>query len=227
MSAAQQHTPPLGYHFLTPFYDGAIATLTRERVWRSELVRLINPVPDDFIVDVGSGTGSLALALRGAESEHSYLGIDPDEKAVSLARKKLLDFKKISEFNSGYLTERSLAYRNAPTKFVSSLVLHQVALAEKSRILETMFALLAPGGKVVIADYGQQNTRVSKALFRMTVQALDGVENTQPNANGIIPILIEAAGFEQVVNAKHVVTPTGTISICTGVKSLITKKKGD
>ncbi|MGJ8560325.1 MAG: class I SAM-dependent methyltransferase [Litorimonas sp.] len=220
MSPLRAYTPPLRYHRLTPLYDGVIALLTRERTWRTELVRQIDPSSTDFIVDVGSGTGSLALALREVDAEHIYLGIDPDIQALVRARKKLSAFKEKSVFQSGYLTSTSLADYAAPTKIVSSLVLHQVTLDEKSKILALMYSQLSPGGTCIIADYGHQKTRVEKILFRLTVQALDGVEDTQPNADGVIPQLMQNAGFTEVEQTVRIATPTGTISIYRGSKTL-------
>ena len=218
MSPRIGYTPPLRYRSLTPFYDGVIALLTRERTWRTELVRQIDPSPTDFIVDVGSGTGSLALALRKVDTQHVYLGIDPDIQALVRARKKLSAFKDKSDFQSGYFTPTSLAAYPAPTKIVSSLVLHQVTLDEKSKILALMHSQLSPGGTCIIADYGHQKTRVEKTLFRLTVQALDGVADTQPNADGVIPQLMQNAGFAEVEQTIRIATPTGTISIYRGLK---------
>ena len=61
--SGKEFTPALGYGFLTPVYDLAVGLLTRERRWRSDLVRLIDPQPGDRILDVGCGTGSLLVRL--------------------------------------------------------------------------------------------------------------------------------------------------------------------
>ena len=50
-------------------------------------------------------------------------------------------------------------------------------------------------------------------LFRQTIQRLDGVEDTQPNADGMLPGLMAEAGFDDVREARHVHTATGTITL--------------
>lgn len=55
-------TPALGRFAPTRFYDPVVA-LTRERLWRAMTAMHVAPGPDDVIVDVGCGTGSLALLL--------------------------------------------------------------------------------------------------------------------------------------------------------------------
>jgi hypothetical protein len=55
-------------------------------------------------------------------------------------------------------------------------------------------------------------------LFRWTVQALDGLENTQPNADGILSSLLEDAGFTSPEETAVIPTLTGSISIFRSMK---------
>lgn len=213
-----KHTPPLGCAVLTPLYDIAIAILTRENIWRSRLVDEIAPTDKDVIVDVGSGTGSLAKRLLTSAPRCRFLGIDPNHEAIMRARKKLSSNTTHAEFLEGFVSVEQFEERDTPTKIISSLVLHQVPLEEKSRILKTMHQIVAPAGACFIADYGLQKSWFSKTLFRVTVQALDGVENTSPNAQGILPDLMRSAGFETVTEVFHVSTFTGVIYVYKGLK---------
>jgi len=208
---ARAYTPPLGHKILTPFYDLAIGLLTREGVWRKVLIENIAPNDGERIVDVGSGTGSLAVALLSRAPHLQYLGVDPDADATERATAKLAAEGLRAEFNVGFFEADNLA--GIPNKIVSSLVLHQVPLMEKRRIIENMYAALPANGTVHIADYGEQTSVLARALFRMTVQALDGIDNTQSNAEGVIPELLSAAGFSDVSERSRIWTLTGTISI--------------
>lgn len=212
------HTPPLGYAALTPLYDSAIALLTREHIWRERFARAIAPNKSDKIWDVGSGTGSLAVSLLTLSPRTTYLGIDPDLRAIQRSRKKMEKSQLHATFLHTYLTKNIAAQEGSPTKIVSSLVFHQVPLDEKKRILKLMFHSLPHGGAVHIADYGLQRSWLMKLLFRLTVQMLDGVQDTQPNADGIIPELICQSGFVDVKETDHIRTATGTISLYAGLK---------
>jgi ubiquinone/menaquinone biosynthesis C-methylase UbiE len=95
---------------------------------------------------------------------------------------------------------------------VSSLVLHQCPLPMKKAVLVSMFAVLKPGGRLVIADYGLQRTTLMRLAFRI-VQLADGKEDTQPNADGALPGRMSDAGFRDVREAEVVSTVSGSISV--------------
>ena len=214
-----RYVPALGYHFLTPLYDTVIALMTRETTWRTALVKQIAPDQHDVVVDVGCGTGTLAVMLKRASPYTTVYGIDPDPDVLGRAEIKARDNGMLVHFMKGYGTdvaERAASLR--VTKIVSSLVLHQVPLAGKREILGNMLAALKPGGEVHIADYGLQRTAMMRLLFRQ-VQHVDGHEITQPNADGIVPVLMEEVGFDNVRENRVIATPTGSISLYSGRKA--------
>lgn len=209
----QNYTPPLGFNALTPLYDAAIAAFTRERKWRARVVEYLAPQAGDRILDIGSGTGRLAEAIHYAEPQAQYLGVDPDKTAAAIARKRARKSGSAARFCVRFFDGSEKIDSVSPNKIVTSLVLHQTPLAEKRRIIQCTYDALPKGGVFVLADYSRQNTRLMRFLFRWTVQALDGIENTQPNADGVLPSLLEQAGFSSIKQTANMPTPTGSISI--------------
>ncbi|MFQ6005615.1 MAG: class I SAM-dependent methyltransferase [Woeseia sp.] len=218
MTSDKAFTPALGYERLTPLYDLAIALLTRESQWRNRLVSQIAPTSTDRILDVGCGTGSLAIFLKKTAPGAEIIGLDPDTAVLARARKKAAKEDLNIDWREGFLTGELVAQLRPVTCVVSSLVFHQTPLDEKHRILTNMHAVLAPGGPLHVADYGLQRSRLARFLFRRTVQAIDGVGDTQPNADGVLPGLIEKAGFSEVTETGIVPTITGSISLYRAVK---------
>ncbi|WP_271219460.1 class I SAM-dependent methyltransferase [Streptosporangium carneum] len=205
-------TPALGRLGLTRLYDSVVA-LTRERLWRSLVAMHVAPRPDDTIVDVGCGTGSQVALLHRLEPRARIIGVDPDPETLALARRKTGADGVAPQWRLGMgdaLVEL-LGPGSADTA-VSSLVLHQCPLPMKRSILTSMHAVLRPSGKLVVADYGLQRTTLMRLAFR-TVQLADGLQDTQPNADGVLPRLMSEAGFRGVREAEVIPTLTGSISI--------------
>jgi hypothetical protein len=50
------------------------------------------------------------------------------------------------------------------------------------------------------------------------VQCVDGYENTQPNADGVLPSLMMEAGFAQVKETSVIPTLTGSISLYKAIR---------
>ncbi|MEB3020742.1 class I SAM-dependent methyltransferase [[Mycobacterium] crassicus] len=203
-------TPALGRLAPARFFDYVVA-LTRERLWRGLTVMHLAPRPDDAILDVGCGTGSLALLAARVEPHAKITGLDPDPEILAVARSKDAQTRVrwLTGMGDALVDSVGAASMDA---VMSSLVLHQCPLAVKSAILDSMFAVLRPGGRLVITDYGLQRTALMRLTFRF-VQFADGKTDTQPNADGVLPELISAAGFTDVREAEVVPTITGSLSI--------------
>ena len=208
------YVPALGDRRLSPFYDATVALMTCERTWRRAFVKQIDPAPRDVILDVGCGTGTLAILLKRACPSASVYGIDPDPDILSRAEIKARDADVLVHFSRGFAQETAAAGIR-PNKIVSSLVLHQVPLTTKRSAMLSAFAALRTGGEFHVADYGAQRSPLMKLAFRQ-VQALDGFNNTQPNADGILPKLMAEAGFSNVEETAIIQTPSGAISLYKG-----------
>ena len=213
----QAFTPATGRFGATQFYDPVVA-LTRERLWRSLAAMYVAPRPGDVIADVGCGTGSLAVLLSRVEPRAKVVGLDPDREILAVARDKAeaagvtVDWR----VSMGDALVDALGAQSVDTA-VSSLVLHQCPLSMKRAILASIHEVLKPGGKLVIADFGLQRTALMRMAFRI-VQLADGKEDTQPNADGVLPRLLSECGFADVREAEVVPTVSGSISIYVALK---------
>jgi ubiquinone/menaquinone biosynthesis C-methylase UbiE len=194
-------------------YDLLVAALTRESRWRPALVRQIDPKPEDAIADIGCGTGTLLARIGRSAPAARLIGIDPDERILERARRKIAGAGVGADLVVGYARDAAtlLAGRRID-KVVSSLVFHQVPVAEKRSGLAAMYGALAPGGELHVADYGLQRSALMRRLFRI-VGAGDGYENTEPNGRGILPELMREVGFASVEETSVLATPTGSISL--------------
>ena len=204
-------TPALGRPQLTFLYDAAIRLLTRERRWRRLLLEQLLPRPGERILDVGCGTGTLAIMIKQAEPAAEVVGIDPDEQVLGIARTKAARAGVAPLFMTGFAHDAD-RFGARFDKVVASLVFHQVPLEEKEAGIAAMARAVVAGGEIHVADYALQPGFASRQLFRI-VQALDGRENTQANADGTLERILGSVAGGPVRPQAKVPTLTGAISL--------------
>lgn len=198
---------------LLSLYDPVVRLLSRDRAWRSALLARLAPRAGELIVDAGCGTGTFLAEVGRQASGAELVGIDPDVRVLQRACGKLATAGVTADLQQGYLRDiAGLLEGRVAAKISCSLVFHQVPLAEKRDGLASMYDALAPGGALLIADYGLQRTAAMRALFRL-VQIIDGFADTQPNADGVLPVLMREAGFVDVEETDLFATATGSVSI--------------
>ena len=67
------------------------------RIWKKELIQMINPSIKQKLIDVASGTGDIAkLYSEATLNKSQIICIDPNKKMVKEAKKKLQKYKNIS-----------------------------------------------------------------------------------------------------------------------------------
>ena len=209
--AETNFTPALGHAALTPLYDFAVRLLTRERRWRAKLLEQVSPQDGESVLDVGCGTGTLAIEIKQAVPGVRVVGMDPDPQILQRARSKAKAAGVDIEWRRGFAHEAA-EFAGEFDKAVSSLVFHQVPLEEKHSGLAAMWASVRAGGEVHIADYCRQPDWPMRQLFRL-IQALDGKANTQANADGVIEDFLGQLSGSAAVPRMVVKTPTGAISL--------------
>lgn len=212
-SASEGYVPALGFKPLTPIYDFTLAVATRERTWRGALVDRIALQAGETILDVGCGTGTLAIIMKRRAPDARVIGIDPDPATLAIAARKAEAAGVDIEWRRGFARDAAkLSRSDRPDKAVSSLVFHQVPIAEKRAGLAAMFEAVRPGGWVHIADFARQRGALRRALFS-TVGMLDGFDSTRPNADGMLERLLSQFAGQDVRPHRVVETVMGAISL--------------
>lgn len=208
---AERYVRAAGRIGSTRSYDKSIALTMREEHWRALLcTRVLSSVPaSGQVVDVGAGTGTLAISLAQARPDVTVTAVDGDREILALARTKT--GANLVRWRLGLTDDLPLETATADA-VVTSLVLHHLDAPAKQRALEEVARVLRPEGLLQIADFGRPATPLLRASF-FVLQSIDGFAGTRDHAAGRIPELVRAAGFRDVHVYRRLRTAWGTLEL--------------
>lgn len=215
-SLEQNFVPALGYHWLTPLYDTVVGATTRERRCKEALIRQACLEPGQRVLDLASGTGTLAIWIKQYQPLLDITGVDVDPAILARASRKARAANVEVQFDRA--PSYSLPYPAAHfDRVVSSLFFHHLSWQDKIRTAEELLRVLRPGGELHVADWGHPTNILMHGLFLM-IQCLDGFETTRDNVAGRLVALFEQAGFTDVSECRTFSTIYGTMALYRAVK---------
>lgn len=130
-----------------------LMTLGRERALRERLVGLARLEPGASVLDVGCGTGTLAIAAkRRVGAEGSVYGIDASPEMLARANGKARKAGVDVVFTNG-LAE-SLPFPDSRFDVVlSTVMLHHLPRTARQLGVREMRRVLKPGGRLLVVDF--------------------------------------------------------------------------
>lgn len=215
-STKTKYVPALGYHWLTPYYDAVVGATTREHSFKHALIEQAQFEPGQKVLDLASGTGTLAIWIKQHQPGANVTGADGDPAILSLASRKAKKAAVSVKFDCAL--SHDLPYSSAQfDRVVSSLFFHHLCWEDKKRTADEIFRILKPGAELHIADWGPASNPLMRGLF-LFIQLLDGFKNTQDNLSGKLPKLFEEVGFSEVSQGKTFNTIYGTMVLYSATK---------
>jgi len=207
-SAPKDFLPAMRFNFLTPFFDLVVRTTMRETRFKRALLDHAAIQPGHRVLDLGCGTGTLAILAKERTPSAEVVGLDGDPKILDLARAKSEAGVQVS-FDHAYSTD--LPYEAASfDRVLSTLFFHHLTTNDKRTTLEELARVLKPGGQLHIVDFTKASGPLMALAFAV-VRPFDGLERTRVNARGELGAMVSGAGFDAVSEHKRLRTGFGTL----------------
>ena len=175
-------------------YDlfASVLTFGRRGQLRRETVELAALQPGSQVLEVGCGTGDVALAAtRQVGASGAVYGIDPSPEMIAVAREKAARAGLALNFQIGVI--EALAFPDDSFDMVfSSLMMHHLPDELKRRGLAEVARVLKPRGRLLIVDIRRPVTRWERIKTRISLHGSlrEGVQDLSQ--------LLRAAGFSDV-----------------------------
>jgi ubiquinone/menaquinone biosynthesis C-methylase UbiE len=208
--AADRYVPALGLRALTGLYDPVVRLTTREGTFKSRLIDQAGLQPGERVLDLGCGTGTLAIQAKLGQPSATIVGLDGDPEVLRRARRKAAEAGVEVELDEGYSTE--LPYADASFDVVlSTLFFHHLTSSDKRRTATEVLRVLRPGGRLHVADWGRPADAAMRVLST-SIRLLDGFEQTRDNLAGGLPRIFGDAGLIGAAEAGRMRTAFGTLA---------------
>lgn len=189
--AERSYIPALGKRWLLPLYDPFLWLLGADKAKRP-LIEQAEIKSGFRVLDIGCGTGSMAIMLKRMHPGAEVVGIDPDPSALSVSERKAKRARLSIEFDRGFADHMPYADASFDRVF-SSFMFHHLAANEKSATLVEIRRVLKPGGSLHLLDFVREHSVHSKTpthgqLIHRSVAVAERIE-------GRMTSLMDEVGF--------------------------------
>jgi ubiquinone/menaquinone biosynthesis C-methylase UbiE len=154
IATSKVETTGLVLHWAAP-YDLLVWFVMRgkERAFREKLAQLARLAAGERVLDIGCGTGTLAIAAKqhvGAAG--TVCGVDASSEMIARARKKSAKASSQVEFSEGVV--EALPYPDQHFDVVlSTLMLHHLGPKVRRQCASEVRRVLRPGGRWFVVDF--------------------------------------------------------------------------
>ena len=133
-----------------------VAMLGREGRMRERMLDLARIAPGESVLDVGCGTGTLAIAAKRRVGDAGRVdGVDASPEMIQRAVKK----SKRAHSGAGFRVSHaeSLPFETSHFDVVlSTVMLHHLRRDVRAQAIQEMRRVLKPGGRILIVDFGKR-----------------------------------------------------------------------
>ena len=128
------------------------------RIWKKSLITMMNPSPNQKLIDVGCGTGDIAkIFLNNVNKDAQITCVDPNMGMINKGKEKLKKFKNINWIIAS--AEKLPLTNNSYDFYTISFGLRNTKNLNES--LKEAYRVLKPGGRFLCLEFSKiQNSNL-------------------------------------------------------------------
>lgn len=187
------YLPAAGRDWALPLYDPIVKLLGADRTRRA-LINQAAVRPSDRILDIGCGTGTLAVMLKRSHPSVHIVGLDPDPRALARARRKAGRASLVIRFDEGYSDD--MPYPDASfDRIFSSFMFHHLKTDQREKTLREVWRVLAPGGSFHLLDFEKPEGQAHGLMARLHASSHLASSHLKDNSESRILTVMRRAGL--------------------------------
>lgn len=205
--AERHYLPGMGLDWLLPLYDPFTRWIGVGEA-HQKLAEQADLEAAHRVLEIGCGTGNLALLVKRTRPELEVVGLDPDPKALARARRKANRAGLSLGLDRGFADE--LPYPDASfDRVLSALMFHHLEEDQRPATLREVVRVLRPGGSLHLVDFGGGSP---ERVHGLTSRIERRSHALQDNWGDRIPTLMREAGLSEPAEVGHLVKRIGRLT---------------
>jgi SAM-dependent methyltransferase len=189
LQSEKAYLPAAGHDWLLPLYDPLVKLLGGDTA-RTILLDQATIRPGHRVLDIGCGTGTLAILIKRLHPDVDVVGLDPDPKALARAKRKAERSAVSIRLDQGFSHE--LPYSEASfNRVFSTFMFHHLMVDKREKTLYEVRRVLTPGGSLHMLDF----TGTEASGHGLLARHFHSSHRLKDNSEERILALMNRAGF--------------------------------